>query len=96
MPDIYPYALAAARFFGMMNLISGVALIVASVPVAIAGGLTRDPFPPQEVVFGLSGYLLDYGFVTATIGLAILLLGKWIARFASRANKQSQNAEYGR
>lgn len=87
MPDIYRYTLAAARFFGSMNMISGGALIVASVPVAVAGGFTRDPFPPREVVFGLSGYLLDYGFVTATMGMAILLLGKWIARFAAKAIK---------
>jgi hypothetical protein len=76
MPPPYQLALAAIRLIGMMNLVGGLLLFLASFigPVFASAKI--------EWLEGLGFALLSYAALYLTVGIAFLLFQRPIARFA--------------
>jgi hypothetical protein len=81
MPTPYQYALVAARFFGLLDVISGLAIILVGILFFVPIGMLHYPW--SNALWTVTAFALPYGISILATGVAVLMFSKPLARFAS-------------
>lgn len=82
MPNLYEIALMLVRLFAGVNLVFGVTCLVG-ILLIFAPTLLMHREPP-DVLFGVVGYLADFGVAALLGGIVLSVLSKRVARYASK------------
>jgi hypothetical protein len=83
MPNLYDAALMLIRVFAASNLVIGVSALAGVALIALSA-IAAGTHQPPDVLLGVLAYLADFGCAATLGGIALLLLSKRIARFASK------------
>lgn len=84
MPNLYDAALMLIRVLGAANLVTGLSSLAGVALIGLSAVAVTGKHEPPDVLFGVLAYLADLGCAMTLAGIALLFLGKKIARFASR------------
>jgi len=85
MLNLYETGLLLARLLGAVNLIVGIAVLIAALLIGAIGFADRSGLADNVLLGGVILYLLEYGTAALVAGIAVLLVSKRIARLASKS-----------